>query len=325
MTRILQLLVLTQVLSLTAQAQMTDNYRIVSLSEDSLVHADSLRLEVSFSDTNGRIVSGKVEIGIGAKTFRPIIDSQGMVGLTLHRKLAGKAIHFFSHDGYDLRTEPIDWESGNSLTMAVQFVPIQIRREYRPVAEKPVVYLYPERPMQVSVRVGFSGEYLFTYPEYVDGWDVMVYPSGEIEADGRKLRYLFWEGRLNAAHVPPDLSRGFVLGQDELVNFFERTLGNMGFSDSETADFITYWVPRMTQHESVFVHFLIDKEYEVISTLDIRPVPDRIIRLFMFWKGITSKTSIKIDEQSMPTFTRQGFTVVEWGGSELSELPFEPN
>jgi len=325
MMRILQLLILTQVLSLATQAQVKDNYKVVSLSQDDLLHADSLRLTVSFTDTSGKLISGKIEIGIGAKTFRPIIDSRGMLQLLLHRKLAGKPIHFFSHTGYDLRTERIDWESGNSLTMAVQFVPVQTRRDMMPVAEKPVIYLYPERPMQVNVRVNFSGDFYFAYPPYADGWDVMAHPSGEMDTGGRKFRYLFWEGHLNAAHLPQDLSKGFVIGRDELVGFLERTLGNMGFSDSETGDFITYWAPRMMEHESVFMHFLIDREYELISTLDIRPVPDRVIRLFLFWKGITSDTDIKPTEQEIPPFTRQGFTVVEWGGSELDELPAEPN
>lgn len=323
--RILLLLILVHALFLSAQAQVTENYKVIDLSKDDLVHADSVRLTVSFSDTKGQTVRGDIEISIGAKTFRPTIDSFGMVRLLLHRRLLGKPIHFFSRTGYDLRTEPMDWESGNSLTMVVQFEPLPVRIDVRPVAEKPVIYLYPERSMQVSVRVGFSGEFLFTYPQYGDGWDVMAHPSGEIDADGRKYRYLFWEGSMDAAHVPLDLSKGFVIGRDELVDFFERTLGTIGLSDIEVGDFITHWVPRMMGHERVFMHFLLDKEYDALSTLDIRPVPDQVIRLFMFWKGIAPNERPQPRAQELPSFKREGFTVVEWGGAELDAMSKEAN
>lgn len=190
--RILLLLMLTNALFLPAQAQVAENYKVLELSKDDLVHADSLRLTVKFSDTKGQTVRGRIGMRIGADTICPVIDSFGMARVLLHRNLSGKPIHFFSRIGYHLMTDPMDWQSGNSLTMAVQFEPkpVSIDGLFYDLG-KPVIYLYPESPTQVSIRVGFSGEYLFTYPQYVDGWDVIAHPSGEIDADGRKYRYLF--------------------------------------------------------------------------------------------------------------------------------------
>ena len=47
--------------------------------------------------------------------------------------------------------------------------------------------------------------------------------------------------------------------------------------------------------------------------LEISPQPDSIIRVFMDYKPLNKK--IKVKEQSLTTQDRNGFTVVEWGGS----------
>ncbi|MCR5086940.1 MAG: hypothetical protein K6B39_06065 [Lachnospiraceae bacterium] len=66
-------------------------------------------------------------------------------------------------------------------------------------------------------------------------------------------------------------------------------------------------------------------EYNVISfqtdaytenaKLIIDPQPDTLIRVFMAWYG--SGKPVEIPEQSLAAPERTGFTVVEWGGSEI--------
>ena len=66
-----------------------------------------------------------------------------------------------------------------------------------PVTAKPVIYLYPERETEVSVKLGYPAEYLtYTYPEYNGGWQVIAYPDGRMinKSDGSEHYYLFWEG-----------------------------------------------------------------------------------------------------------------------------------
>ena len=53
--------------------------------------------------------------------------------------------------------------------------------------------------------------------------------------------------------------------------------------------------------------------------LDINPNPDTVIRVLMTYKGL-DKPIEGIAEQQLPTTpTRDGFTVVEWGGSEIED------
>ena len=53
---------------------------------------------------------------------------------------------------------------------------------------KPVIYLYPETTMEVSVELDFDGTLTTTYPAYRDGWTVTAFPDGTLinHADGRE-------------------------------------------------------------------------------------------------------------------------------------------
>ena len=48
--------------------------------------------------------------------------------------------------------------------------------------------------------------------------------------------------------------------------------------------------------------------------LDITPTPETLIRVFMEFKGLDEK--ITINEQKLEKVKRNGYTVVEWGGSK---------
>ena len=47
------------------------------------------------------------------------------------------------------------------------------------------------------------------------------------------------------------------------------------------------------------------------------PAPDRLIRVFMAW--YPTETAVDMEPQAFETPARDGFTVVEWGGSQVRE------
>lgn len=49
--------------------------------------------------------------------------------------------------------------------------------------------------------------------------------------------------------------------------------------------------------------------------LIISQQPDTLIRIMMEWKGLNEYINIK--EQKITAVKRSGFTVVEWGGTEI--------
>ncbi|MDR1621031.1 MAG: hypothetical protein LBS00_01510 [Synergistaceae bacterium] len=111
-----------------------------------------------------------------------------------------------------------------------------------PMTSKPVIYLYPEKTTEVSVRVKYNGALTHTWPPYGDGWKVTAHSDGMLvnHADGREYSYLFWEGEAN---FPCDFSSGFVVKGSDTGEFLREKLAFMGLTPREYNEFIVYWLP----------------------------------------------------------------------------------
>ena len=55
--------------------------------------------------------------------------------------------------------------------------------------------------------------------------------------------------------------------------------------------------------------------YVDAAKLEVAPVPDTVIRVFMAWKK--SDSFLSLSAQNLTAPERQGFTLVEWGGTEV--------
>jgi hypothetical protein len=183
------------------------------------------------------------------------------------------------------------------------------------VSRKPVIYFYPEQEENISVKLSFQGQLTTTYPNYDNGWNITAYPDGKIinQADNREYSYLFWEGKDKDAKY--DLSNGFVVKGSEAAEFLQSKLATLGLSPKEYNEFIVYWLPALQHNEYNLIHFATKEEYDNRAILDINPQPDSMLRVFMVFKSIDG--NIKIAPQVIKPFTRKGFTVIEWGGSNL--------
>lgn len=60
-------------------------------------------------------------------------------------------------------------------------------------------------------------------------------------------------------------------------------------------------------------------EYEEIAELNVEPEPETVIRVYLVFTPLDEEVYIPEKQQlQMPTpVERTGFTVVEWGGSEI--------
>ena len=77
-----------------------------------------------------------------------------------------------------------------------------------------------------------------------------------------------------------------------------------------------YWLPKLEKNKYNYIRFATNNEIENYMPLNVEPKPDSTIRIQMIYKALDSKISIK--EQNISTPVRKGFTVVEWGGTELN-------
>ena len=184
-----------------------------------------------------------------------------------------------------------------------------------PAAAKPVIYLYPEKETDVHVEVELTEAELYTtYPKYNNGWDVVAKPDGSLlnKADGTHHRYLFWDA-VNC-RTEFDLSKGFCVAGSDTESFLKEKLSYMGLTEDEMNEFIVYWLPRMEHNKYNLISFQSDK-YTDSAKLNITPTPDSMLRVFMTY--VPLEEAVDIEPQELSTFERSGFTVVEWGGSEL--------
>lgn len=182
-----------------------------------------------------------------------------------------------------------------------------------PAPAKPVIYLYPERETQVHVQLDFNGEVTSVYPAYQDGWDVLAKPDGTLidSKTGREYYCLFWEG---ISAVPYDYSTGYVVAGEDTEKFLEDSLRQLGLTDREANEFIIYWLPKMEPNAYNLISFQTDV-YTDNAVLTIDPTPDTLLRVFMTFKALN--VPVEIPPQELQYVERKGFTVVEWGGTEI--------
>lgn len=184
-----------------------------------------------------------------------------------------------------------------------------------PLADKPVIYLYPEEETDVHVELELTeADLSTTYPKYNNGWDVTAYPDGTLlnKADGSHHRYLFWDAVNCKTRF--DLTTGFCVAGSDTESFLKEKLAYMGLNEEEMNEFIVYWLPRMEHNAYNLISFQGDV-YTDSAKLDITPAPDSILRVFMAY--VPLEEAIGIEPQQLSGFERNGFTVVEWGGSEI--------
>lgn len=184
--------------------------------------------------------------------------------------------------------------------------------------EKPVIYLYPVTKQELNVKVTPRGNFTFTYPEYNNGWSVLASPDGTLEMGNDTYNYLFWESSEKLKPSEINTNEGFIVGGEAVTAFLEDKLRVAGLNGKERADFITFWAPRMVQHERVYVQFQFNKNCDRFATLDIHPEPNNIYRIYMIWQPVDS-TSLPPKAQTIPQMDRNGFSVLEWGGQELPQ------
>ena len=179
---------------------------------------------------------------------------------------------------------------------------------------KPVIYLYPERETTVTVKLDYDGELTTTYPSYEDGWTVLAEPDGTLTdlETGREYYCLFWEGVSDRKY---DFSEGFCVAGADTEAFLEYALAELGLSQREANEFLIYWLPQMEDNAYNLLSFQ-QEAYTDSARLTVTPEPDSVLRVFLAWQAL--EEPVDIAPQALEPFQREGFTVVEWGGCEIS-------
>ncbi len=195
--------------------------------------------------------------------------------------------------------------------------------------DKPVIYLYPEvAQTQAHVELQLlSGEMNVTWPAAMQSgnvysWDVLASADGTLlDTDGNEYSYLFWEASDHGDH---SFDKGFCVAGADTAEFLRSTLSEIGLTPREYNEFIVYWLPKMQDNAYNLITFEgLDPadSYNTARRLSVTDgdgnAADSMLRIMMVWKA--ADEAVEIEPQEFETFERKGFTVVEWGGTELKE------
>ncbi|MGD0328762.1 MAG: fibronectin type III domain-containing protein [Minisyncoccia bacterium] len=204
---------------------------------------------------------------------------------------------------------------------------------------KPVIYLYPPKPTEVTVRFTTPMRLTTDIPTYANGWDVMAHPDGELtdlqlnltncDAIGSTIfgseyaqaackqndyPYLYWAGQASGQYPIP--TGGWVVPQENISDFLNQKLTQIGLTDKEKSDMMAYWVPELLTKNAPFyrISFFQTEQMNQFIPMQISPKPDTVIRVFLDWSPLSTMPVIQPQPQILNHIDRTGFTLVEWGG-----------
>ena len=214
--------------------------------------------------------------------------------------------------------------------------------EHLSPAEKPVIYVYTDKDNQfveVNLRRADNNPIDIEYPMRDNGqqsWYIVGNKDGRFNqlhmsfddtanglsgnnshGDERVYEYLYWEDNTDGK-LKFDFTKGFCVAGSDTIPFLENALAEIGLTDREANEFITYWLPRMCGNKYNLISFQTDN-YTDFYKLSTNPSADNMLRVYMAFKPI--ETPVEIEPQSFEElkgdFKRDGLCIVEWGGSEV--------
>lgn len=180
---------------------------------------------------------------------------------------------------------------------------------------KPIIYLYPQKTQELSVKLGYKDKITVSYPKYTTGWNIVAQPNGDlIDLNTNKHLYsLYYES--DAVYKFKVEKDGFIVKKEDIIKFLEDKLLILGLTYKEAEEFIIYWLPILQRNNYNYIRFATIEEINQNMPLEFSVQPDSLIRVLMTYKGLNRP--IEVEEQQLEIPDRTGFVAVEWGGTEI--------
>ncbi|TCD66900.1 hypothetical protein EIP91_000739 [Steccherinum ochraceum] len=171
--------------------------------------------------------------------------------------------------------------------------------------DKPMIYIWTAKSQRVTVNLTLPPEWEFAslFPiapvttsdsRQTTAWRMFTRGGGKLldEETGLELMSLSCEMRSKVSTS----ACGFRLGDEdsvllrvtESVGYLNSSLKALGLHVEARASFLRYFLPSFIGNEYIAIRFLSETLYSQVMNLDITPVPDVLVRIFMIFKGISS-------------------------------------
>jgi hypothetical protein len=168
----------------------------------------------------------------------------------------------------------------------------------------------------VDVNLAIPGHVTVSIPTYeADGWqDVLAHPGGKLSYRGKTYSELYYESAVTRANPP---KTGVIIEKHDLRSRLSELLTQFGLNQAEKQEFMDYWMPRLTALPGNYILFSIfdPVEKERVDSVHLNPEPDTRIEILAYFKPLEFPIFISplVLPENPPT--RNGFTMVEWGGT----------
>lgn len=297
------------------------NYTIVSVEKDKSLKNDEYRLKGQTKMFSSDFPLDNVLIGSTQSGTWIHSDSSGMFDQVF--KTDDQNLYFYKDGWSEIQLSEPGFKGGHVTT-----VEVWLYQQTNNVKRKPVIYLYNDEVLSCTVQINPFGQFTFTYPEYNDGWEVVVKPDVGLSVEGKVYPYLFWEASSPGLFydVNQGTMEGFFIATDTAVDFLDHQLSLLGLNSTEKTDFITYWGPELQKEPYALIQFSVDEDYQKdIAALKITPHPESSRRVFMLYSGLSEPNpGVELVTPSWSSFERKRFTLVEWGGTEIDLNVIKP-
>ncbi len=302
------------------------NYTIVSEKFDSKIPINKYVFEGKIIDKNTQEILKNIDIFYGENEKEKVLSKNGFFKLTLN--LDKQQILFRTTDLH--RTDIYGLNAKSQHRMNVIIYIDRDEERFIKMTEKPVLYAYNPRDLDLLINLKANGKLKFTYPQIseTNSWEMKLKNNHFMDQKGNEYPYLFWDSEqkdINISKSENNLS-GAILRKENVVTYLDSVLSEVGFNSQEKTDFITYWGPRLVQTEFCFVQFQTQHECSQFAEYEISPKPDNFNRLYILFSGFEYfPTNFSVTSQKLLPFKRQDFNLLEWGGVEVNNETINQN
>jgi hypothetical protein len=174
------------------------------------------------------------------------------------------------------------------------------------IKAKPNIYLYSNRDLTAQVRLAPESAITVSDPVYQpgEGWRAEI-RNGSLNGKGD---FLFYEARESGFEW--QMEEGYIIRASSREQDMASMLGQYGFNEKETAEFIDYWASHLIENMD-FVFY--PQETAAVNQdllLSVIPEPDHVMRILFKAEPLMSAPE---PVTSPERIVREGFYVVEWG------------
>ncbi len=163
---------------------------------------------------------------------------------------------------------------------------------------KPAIYLYPEQPTLVNVKVNTKGFLTYTDPLYSppSGWTITAYPGGLLTTNQLQVTsypYLYYESKVpdNLVEKP---TQGYIVKKEELPELFNNILPKLGLNSKESAEFKDYWKKALHDSPYYFLGVMSENSINKIEPLAVSPTPQTQIRVRTYFQALTELEALSL-------------------------------